>query len=202
MILKIVSRIIHKVCSAATSVAKPVYTHLSRLYWSERLGKFGENARIESPVHFTKPHNIQIGQDVTIRNGVVMQPRSMTISIGDGTGVNPYVCIYGAVTIGKLCLIAPMVMFAAGEHDITVDGVPVIKKPGIRKPIVVEDDVWIGANAVITGGVTIGKGAVVGAGAVVTKDVAPYEIVAGMPAKCIGTREAWNNGEGKYEFGQ
>ena len=55
-------------------------------------------------------------------------------------------------------------------------------------PVVLEDDVWLGAHVVVLKGVTIGKGAVVGAGAVVTKSVPPHEIVAGVPARSLGRR--------------
>jgi acetyltransferase-like isoleucine patch superfamily enzyme len=62
------------------------------------------------------------------------------------------------------------------------------KQEGFEAPITIEDDVWIGVNAVILKGVTIGKGAIIGAGAVVTKFVPPYEIWGGIPAKKIGQR--------------
>jgi acetyltransferase-like isoleucine patch superfamily enzyme len=58
----------------------------------------------------------------------------------------------------------------------------------LTRPVVLEDDVWIGANAIVANGVRVGRGAVVGAGAVVTKDVEPYAIVAGVPARQIGAR--------------
>ena len=62
-----------------------------------------------------------------------------------------------------------------------------------RAPVVVEDDVWIGANAIVRSGVTVGRGAVVGGGAVVTRDVEPYTIVAGVPAE--GDRPALRPGD-------
>ena len=58
----------------------------------------------------------------------------------------------------------------------------------VAKPVAIEDNVWIGANCTITDGVRIGRDAVVGAGSVVTHDVAPYDIVAGVPARVIGNR--------------
>ncbi len=58
-----------------------------------------------------------------------------------------------------------------------------------EKPVVIEDDVWIGSRVTILPGVTIGRGSVVGAAAVVTKDVPPYSVVAGNPAKVVKTRE-------------
>lgn len=61
--------------------------------------------------------------------------------------------------------------------------------PIIAKPVIIKDDVWIGSNAVIMPGITIGKGAVIGAGAVVTKDVPPNAIVMGIPAKLVKYRE-------------
>ena len=64
----------------------------------------------------------------------------------------------------------------------------VSKKNGDDMPIIIEDDVWIGANAIILSGVTIGEGAIIGAGSVVTKNVEPYTIFAGNPAKKIKMR--------------
>jgi acetyltransferase-like isoleucine patch superfamily enzyme len=95
-----------------------------------------------------------------------------------------------SVTIGNYCSIAPGVRFiSGGEHHIEYVTTSPFGRPAVsRGPIIVGSDVWIGANALILSGVQIGHGAVVGAGSVVTKDVRPYEIVAGVPAKHLRFR--------------
>lgn len=70
--------------------------------------------------------------------------------------------------------------------------IPMLRQPLKCKPVVIGDDVWIGANVVILPGVVIGQGAIVGAGAVVTKDIAPYSIAVGNPARVI--RERFDHG--------
>ena len=85
-------------------------------------------------------------------------------------------------------MIAPHVMLAGGSHNFSDTNVPMKLQGHKAKGIVLEDDVWIGANSVILDGVRIGKGAIVGAGAVVTKAIEPYAIVGGNPARTIGHR--------------
>ncbi len=99
--------------------------------------------------------------------------------------------------IGSYCSIAPNVQFLlGGEHQInSISTYPFkvyefgyAREAGSKGDIVVKDDVWIGTNAIICSGVTLGQGAIVAAGAVVTKDVEPYAIVGGNPAKVIKYR--------------
>ena len=90
--------------------------------------------------------------------------------------------------IGDYVMIGPYCLFASVHHEFDDYKTPMIfQKPEI-KPIVVEDDVWIGAKVTVLGGVTIGRSAIVAAGAVVTKDVESYSIVGGVPAKLIRYR--------------
>ncbi len=90
--------------------------------------------------------------------------------------------------IGDYVMIGPYCLFATVHHEFDDYKSPMIfQKPRIR-PIEIRKDVWIGAKVTVLGGVTIGRGAIVAAGAVVTKDVEPYSIVGGVPAKLIRYR--------------
>lgn len=99
-------------------------------------------------------------------------------------------CVIGpGVHLGRYVMCASAVQFVGDDHRADLPGVPMIfaGRP-LRRQIHVEDDVWIGANAVIMAGVRIGRGAIVAAGAVITKNVPPYEIHGGIPARRIGVR--------------
>jgi acetyltransferase-like isoleucine patch superfamily enzyme len=89
----------------------------------------------------------------------------------------------GGITIGSNVSISSEVILLTADHDINSP-----QFAGREKPVVIGDRVFIGTRAMILPGVTLGEGAVVAAGAVVTKDVAPYTIVGGVPAKPMGTR--------------
>lgn len=91
----------------------------------------------------------------------------------------------GGLTIGHNVLIGPNVVISTGNHDYEKTELSAIEQEFYGKPIRIGDNVWIGANAVVLGGVSIGDHAVVAAGAVVTDDVPPYTVVGGVPAKKI-----------------
>ena len=123
------------------------------------------------------------------------------VSVGKGTYGALDVRHFGSpeeqVQIGNYCSIGPECVFmTGGEHPYDcLSTYPFHAKLGLvdnesvcRGPIVLEDDVWLGFRSIIMSGVTIGKGAVVAAGAVVTKNVPPYAIVGGVPAKVIKYR--------------
>jgi acetyltransferase-like isoleucine patch superfamily enzyme len=94
----------------------------------------------------------------------------------------------GGVTLGAHVLIGPNAVIVSSQHHWTDPSLPIVLQGHVPSAVAIGDDVWIGANAVVTPGVRVGTGAVVGAGAVVTADVAPYTIVAGVPARPIGDR--------------
>lgn len=134
------------------------------------------------------------GESVTIGDGTEIEP-GRNVRIGNHVFVGRdcwFTAPNATITIGDHVMIAPRTAFITGDHRIDVVGAYLDevtdKSTDNDLPIVVEDDVWIGFAATILKGVTVGRGAVVGAGSVVTRDVAPYEIVAGSPARVVGSR--------------
>ena len=121
-----------------------------------------ESVTIWQPFYMDFGKNISFGENVFVNANVHMQDQ-------------------GGIQIGNNVLIGHQVVIATLDHDLDP------KQRGVLHPapVVIEDDVWIGANATITKGVTIGQGAVIAAGSVVTKDVPPMTIVGGVPAKVI-----------------
>ena len=107
------------------------------------------------------------------------------VIIGDHTRIGLHNTIIGPVEIGNNVNLAQGITVTALNHNFS-DSNKRIDEQGVNtNPVTIEDDVWIGANAVVLPGVTIGNHCVVAAGAVVTKDVPPHSLVAGVPAKVI-----------------
>ncbi len=110
------------------------------------------------------------------------------IKIGAHTHINENVFIQGA-NIGSFVMIAPNVSILTKGHEFSDATIPMIKQGETEELIpVIEDNVWIGRNAVIVPGIKIGTGSIIGAGAIVTKDVLPNSIVGGVPAALIRKR--------------
>lgn len=135
------------------------------------------------------------GTDVTIDLYPQITPDKL--SIGDHVYLGPntrIICTGAQVQIGSHVMFGPGVTVVTGNHRTDLVGKYMYdvkgpdKLPENDQPVIFEGDNWIGANATILKGVTVGEGAVVAAGAVVTKNVAPYTIVGGVPAKYIGDR--------------
>ena len=117
------------------------------------------------------------------------------LSVGDGTSIpkgSTIYCTDAPCTIGKKVLFGPNPTIITGDHRIDVIGKYIMdsteKLPENDAPVVIEDDVWTGANVTILKGVTIGRGSVIAAGAVVTKSFPPYSIIGGVPAKLLKMR--------------
>ena len=141
---------------------------IRRLFY--RIGgiKIGPGSTIHMGARFYDPHNIVIGEDTIIGEDVVLDGRDKLV-------------------IGGHVALATGVMIFNSQHEIDDE----FFFPSIA-PVIIEDYVFIGPRAIIQPGVKIGRGAIVAAGAVVTKDIPPYAIVGGVPAKIIGERRLKN----------
>ncbi len=115
------------------------------------------------------PENVKLGNNMIFNRNVSITARS-------------------GVTLGNDVMLGPNVVINDSNHVFKDRDTPITKQGHTAEPIVIEDDVWIASNSVILKGVHIGKGAVVAAGSVVTKDVPPYTVVAGVPARRIKNR--------------
>lgn len=139
------------------------------------------------------PRNITVQSHTVIKKNVQICAcnEQATITIGEGTTVGDYSYIYASekIEIGNKVLIAPFCYLVDGNHGTRLDNY-IRHQPLTTKPIIVQDDVWLGARVTLLPGVTVHRGAVVAAGSVVTHSVPKNEIWGGIPAKKIGMRQA------------
>ena len=111
------------------------------------------------------------------------------MEIEDYSGIGMHTLI-GAVKIGKHVMMGRNVIILSQNHNYDRTDIPMDQQGlGEHRPVIIGDDVWIGACAIILPGRKIGSGSIIGAGAVVTKDVPEYAIVGGNPARIIGWRK-------------
>lgn len=128
------------------------------------------------------------GKDINVEKGAFFGTGS-SITIGSRSGIGVDCRIYGPVSIGNDVMMGPDVVILTANHAFDRVDVPMIEQGmGEVKPVHIDCDVWIGQRAILLPGVNVGKGAVIAAGAVVTRDVPPYAIVGGNPAKVIRMR--------------
>jgi acetyltransferase-like isoleucine patch superfamily enzyme len=179
-----------------------------------RLGALGAGSEIDAGVSLQYPDRIRIGAGVRIGRNATLRAnteRRPGITLGDGAWVQdsviinanrgqvtlgarswlgPFCLVYGngGVSIGENVLVAAQTSINTVSHESTRCDIPINDQPVLTGPVVIEDDVWIGLNAVILQGVTIGRGAIIGAGAVVTRSIPAWSIAVGVPAKVVGRR--------------
>ncbi len=164
------------------------------MYYTAR-GAYLGKAVIFSKLYFTWPHKVFIDDNCMIEHGVYFkydgvfsEGKAIVIGkdtfIGTGTEFN----IKYGVKVGDDCLIASGCRIVDHDHGVSTSEL-MRTQPCPGKEINIENDVWIGANAVILKGISIGTGAIIAAGAVLNKSVPAYEIWGGVPAKKIGVRE-------------
>jgi acetyltransferase-like isoleucine patch superfamily enzyme len=145
-----------------------------------RLRCFGNGSKIRMNYHSKLDRGVDIK---THHHG--------EIEIGVRSYIGPYTCLSGDfIKIGNHCLIASHSSLYANNHNFADSTRPIREQGNSYKGIVIEDDCWLGTGVRVLDGVTIGRGSVIGAGAVVSKNIPPYSIAVGVPAKVISKREA------------
>lgn len=153
----------------------PLYQHRGRH------SVIHHSVRMDTPPY----RQFRLGRYSVIESGACINNAVGDVIIGDYTRVGLHNTIIGPVNIGHHVNLAQGITVTALNHNFE-DSEKRIDEQGVSTtPVVIEDDVWIGANAVILPGVRVGTHSVVAAGAVVTKEVPPHSIVAGIPAKII-----------------
>ena len=153
----------------------PLYQHRgrgSKIYWS---------VRMDTPPY----RKFSLGRHSVMESYSCVNNAVGDVVIGDYTRIGIHNTIIGPVTIGSHVNLAQGITVTALNHNFEDKNKRIDEQGVSTKPVVIGDDVWIGANAVILPGVTIGKHAVVAAGAVVTTDVPENTVVGGVPAKVI-----------------
>lgn len=178
------------------------------------LGSCGRGVALSRDVTLRCPHRLFIGDDTLIDEHVFFDIKSAAatirlgartqimhgatfetgyeghITVGEGCFIGAYAILngFGGIEIGDNALIAGHCHIVAGDHGYDDLSIPMGHQPITGKGIVLEDDVWLGAGAKILDGVRIGQGSIVSAGSVVIRDVAPYSIVGGIPARLLKMR--------------
>lgn len=186
------------------------------------LGNVGAGAVFGKDICFRHPGRIEIGECTVVDDGCVLDARSGkaigisigsnaflardtiiackggTVRIGDQVGIGARTTVHcytgNHVHIGNKVLIGPYCyIVGAGLYKMDRTDVPIADQgPDLRGGVTIGDNAWLGARSTILDGVTIGNDAVVGAGAVVTRDVTPFTVVAGIPARVVRNRKETN----------
>lgn len=194
---------------------KQLLHSLRQLVYRIRLGEMGTGVDIEPRVVFEHPRNtrigsgvlictncvlrantetfpgITLGRDVRLMDSVLLAANKGHVSIGERSWFGPFCLVYGngGVDIGSNVLVAAHTSINTVSHNSRRCDIPINDQGLSLDPVVIEDDVWLGLHVVVLQGVRIGRGSIVGAGSVVTKDIPPWSIALGTPARVVRRRE-------------
>jgi acetyltransferase-like isoleucine patch superfamily enzyme len=188
---------------------------LRRIFYRAFLGQVGRGTAVAARVTLRCPGRIRLGSHVFIDEDAVLDAKGAssaihlgdsvlvgrntvlscaagTITTGNDVSIGPHCYVragLGSIRLGNHLTIGAGAMLVSGNPDHKQLDVPMKNQVGSGRGITFGDDVWVGVGAFVLDGVTVGSGSVVGAGAVVLGDVPEYAIVAGVPARVIGSRK-------------
>lgn len=164
---------------------------LRLLFWRPLFARCGK-VRFGTGLTLQGCANMRLADGVRLGKGCHLYAESGTLEFGEDTALSPGVTVDasgGLIRLGKQVAVGPGTVLRASNHRFDSLDRPIMLQGHSYGEILIEDDVWIAANCTITPGTRIGRGAVIGAGAVVTRDVEPFAIVGGVPARVIGSRK-------------
>ena len=188
---------------------------LRRILYRTIFAKVGRGVQIQPGAEFICPDHVELGDCVRLHRDVRIRSRETNnsrirlkewahidrgvdikihyqgeIEIGSHTYIGPYSCLSGrSIKIGDYCLIASHSGIYANNHVFDDLNLKIVEQKNSYKGIVIEENCWLGTGVKVLDGITIGQGSVIGAGAVVTKNIPPYSIAVGVPAKVIAKRD-------------
>lgn len=152
----------------------------------------GDNVIFEPGVLVFHPENIVLGSNIYIGHNAILKGYYKSLmEIGTDTWIGQG-CFFhsaGGLKIGNAVGIGPMVKILTSHHDDINLNVPVLELPLVFKPVIIEDGADIGTGSVILPGVRVGRNSIIGAGSVVNRDVLPFAVYAGVPAKLLKMRK-------------
>lgn len=169
----------------------PTNDHKPRLWVRLMVNPFkhkkgsGSIIRFRSRMDVFPFNRFELGKQSIIEDFVTVNNGVGNVIIGNNTMIGIGSVIIGPVSIGNHVMLAQNIVVSGLNHGYEDPAIPPSLQKELKKQIVISDDVWIGANCVITAGITIGKHVVVGAGSVVTKSIPDYCVAVGNPAKII-----------------
>ena len=155
--------------------------------------QLGDNVEINALSKF----GVKIGNNVSILKNTIIECTGVIRDLGEGLTIgnnvgiaqNCFIQVRGKVVIGNNVIFGPNVSIFSENHNFENPELPVSVQGETRKGVIIKDGVWLGTRVVILDGVTVGKNSIVAAGSIVNKDVAPYTIVGGVPARLIKNRK-------------
>lgn len=143
------------------------------------------------------PYNrFDLGERAIVESFATVNNIVGDVLVGKHSLIGMYNSILGPISIGDHVMLAPHVVLSGLNHSFEDVSKPIVHQPTTVRPIVIEDGAWVGAGSIVTAGVRIGRNAVVAGGSVVTRDVPPYSVAAGNPAKVV---KQYNFETGEWE---